>query len=824
MSSLFLVSLYSISFETFLTRYFSIALFSQYSYWIISIAMLGYSVGGVLLSLFERFFLRRRAVISMLTPVLLIGFTFLACFLLRANPFNPQQFQNETLWKTQLLYILLYYAGLFPVFFLAGLFVGLNFLVFYRQIARVYALDLIGAAAGSILILALMFLLHPYHLPAFMLTILMAVFLLNLGEYFGSLARPLAVASALIGLAAAGLAAFYVMRSPALSVPEFKPLHAILSIAGRTVQNSVYSPSGYYLVMDDYTERDDIPMTNNYKLLGIGGPPRSYGLYIDGERVSPLLKELPADLSYLKGSLAYFPYTIRRKPRVLLIGTDGGYKILETAHSGARRIVALEQQRVPYRLIDAALRKWDPQYPQSFSVELLKASVFSELRRTRTPFDIIEIAAHHLDQDPNARYSFTREALELCLRSLAPGGIVSIPVDISELNIFALRMFNTVRSALDALKLREPAAHLLLYRTAWTCQILVSNRAFSAADIHALKTYCWNRSFDTPYYPGIVPRSIKVWNDLPPVTFDTTEFARSGSAQDAIMEEVVSVLADPARSFSDSRDFDLRPSTLDQPDFYAVSRLSRLPTLLASMSVLPVQEVGYLFNVFVLAQALALALLVLALPMLVLRRQVRAAGPCDRLFANTVLYFSLLGLGYLFVELALIDKFSFFLESSTTAFAVILSSMLVFSGLGSWNSYRLQQAPYRGMLRSLPVIVLGLAFIALGLDPLLAEATGIAVPFKLLLAVGVTAPVAFAMGRFFPLGITAIGTRAANLVPWAWAVNGAFSVVSTPLARILSTSFGWRIMLMVALGLYLATLLVFPLKKQVPAAGAGQSA
>jgi hypothetical protein len=384
-------------------------------------------------------------------------------------------------------------------------------------------------------------------------------------------------------------------------------------------------------------------------------------------------------------------------------------------------------------------------------------------------------------------------------------------------------MFDTARAALLALRVMEPASHILLYRTAWTCQILVSNRAFSKEDIGALKAYCWKRSFDTSYYPGIEPRSIKVWNDLPPVSFDNTELPRSGPALDAIMEEVAAVAADPARPFRDSRYFDLRPSTLDQPDFYAVSWLSRLPVLLANMSVLPTQEVGYLFNVFVLAQALALAALVMALPVAVLRRRIREAASGSRLFANTVLYFSFLGLGYLFVELALIDKFSFFLDSSTASFAVILSSMLVFSGVGSWSSYRLRQSPYRGLLRSVPVVGLGLAFVAFGLDPLPSAAAGMALPLKLLLAVAVTGPPAFAMGRFFPLGNTAIGTHAANLVPFAWAVNGAFSVVSTPLANILSTSFGWRIVLIGALAMYLATPLVFPLKKAAPASPDGDA-
>ena len=87
---------------------------------------------------------------------------------------------------------------------------------------------------------------------------------------------------------------------------------------------------------------------------------------------------------------------------------------------------------------------------------------------------------------------------------------------------------------------------------------------------------------------------------------------------------------------------------------------------------------------------------------------------------------------------------------------------------------------------------------------------GAAMPLKLLLAVAVTAPLAFIQGRFFPLGNGSVAARAPNLVPWAWAVNGAFSVVSTPLANILSTSFGWRAVLLAALLLYLATLLCFP--------------
>jgi hypothetical protein len=284
------------------------------------------------------------------------------------------------------------------------------------------------------------------------------------------------------------------------------------------------------------------------------------------------------------------------------------------------------------------------------------------------------------------------------------------------------------------------------------------------------------------------------------------------------------LLAGRTEAFRDSPWFDLRPSTLDRPDFYSVSRLSRLRTLLANMSVLPAQEAANLFDVFVLAQALALALLVLCLPLLALRRRVASAGPGDRLVGQTIAYFSLLGVGYLFVELALIEKFSFLLESSTTSFGVVLSTMLVFSGLGSWDSHRLRLAPRQGIVRLAPVLAAGLALLAVGLDPLEAAVIGAAMQLKLLLAAGVTAPLAFIQGRFFPLGNGSLAARAPNLVPWAWAVNGAFSVVSTPLANILSTSLGWRSVLLAALLLYLATLLCFPGKRQTAGQDAGQAA
>ncbi len=207
-------------------------------------------------------------------------------------------------------------------------------------------------------------------------------------------------------------------------------------------------------------------------------------------------------------------------------------------------------------------------------------------------------------------------------------------------------------------------------------------------------------------------------------------------------------------------------------------------------------------------------MIVLMIPVLVRRKAALPRSPTGGIFTRTLLYFGLLGLGYLFIELAYIQKLSMFLGDATTSFAVTLSSMLVFSGLGSWSSHRLRANPRRGLRQSVPVIAAGTLLIAFVLDPLLLAAIALPQALKLLVAVAVVAPFAFAMGRPFPLGNTAVGNTAAHLVPWAWAVNGAFSVISTPLASLISSALGWRVVLVAAFALYLSTLLVFPEKRR----------
>jgi hypothetical protein len=606
---------------------------------------------------------------------------------------------------------------------------------------------------------------------------------------------------------------YLVLSTNVLSVPDFKKLHSVLGIKEARVVGSRVSPGGWWLTMDDYTEFDDVSMTNNYGS-DIASPPRTLGLYRDAQRVASLMREHPADFSYLKGSLAFFPYEIRRHPRVLLIGTNGGMKIVESAMSGAASGEALEQPGDVYRIVRDRLQGVDPGLQDTTGIRLRNGSAFSLLQDRRERFDLIEVSSDFLQQDSNNAWSFTTEAFEMYLRSLSKGGILSVPVDISEFNVYALKIANTVAASLHRLGISDPGKHILAYRTAWTCQFLVSSEPFSTSDIALLIGWCSDKSFDTSWYPGIDPGSINVWNDLPPVSFEQGEVHVSDTAQDALMNDLVRIFGKDQELPPVDRFFNLTPSTMDRPDFSSISRLTRIRTLLARLQVLPEREIGYLLNLVVLAQALLLAILVLLLPLGAGRKAIRRDPQARYVLPKVFFYFAALGFGFFFIELTLVKKLSFFLESSTLAFGTVLAGVLVFSGVGSWRASRFQGNRRRGLVGGLAVIAISLVFFVLGLDPLMRACIGLPLPVRILIAGLLMAPLSLALGRPFALGTSSLGGYSDSLIPWAWAINGAFSVLATPLANILSVTGGWDVVLVLALLLYLSTAVSFPGGKQ----------
>jgi hypothetical protein len=257
----------------------------------------------------------------------------------------------------------------------------------------------------------------------------------------------------------------------------------------------------------------------------------------------------------------------------------------------------------------------------------------------------------------------------------------------------------------------------------------------------------------------------------------------------------------------------VRPATDDRPYFFHFYRWRALPLMSRTFrqSWIPFSEWGYLILVATLAQATLLGILLILSPLFLLHSRIPSVdSPVSRPHSRrtvrlrVLLYFLALGLGYLFVEMALIQRLVFFLADPIYAVAVVLAGLLFVSGLGSAFAARQLRkgvsATRLACFAAIIVAVTGTVY-ALGLHTILTSLLSWPLSARMALAFIVILPFA-AMGMPFPLVLRQLGQTRAELLPWAWAINGCASVIAGPLATLLALGAGLRTVLLVASACY----------------------
>jgi hypothetical protein len=159
----------------------------------------------------------------------------------------------------------------------------------------------------------------------------------------------------------------------------------------------------------------------------------------------------------------------------------------------------------------------------------------------------------------------------------------------------------------------------------------------------------------------------------------------------------------------------------------------------------------------------------------------------------------------MFLEVSLIQRLTLFLGYPTYSLTVTLFALLVSTGLGSLLSEGAGRHRNRSLVLLGGGIALLVAFYALALPALVDACIGWPMLARAGVTIGLLAPLGLILGVFMPLGLRTLadlGEHPEEYVAWGWAVNGFFSVVSSVLSTIVAMTFGFDVIMGIALGTY----------------------
>jgi len=794
-----IVSAAILAYQVLLMRLFSIVSWHHFAYMIISIALLGFGASGTTLALAQRKLLPHfRAVFA--ASAALFAVMAIASFAAAIRlPFNPL----AIVWDArQLFWLTLIYALLVLPFFFGGGAIGLAFSRYRQEISRLYAFDLVGAGIGALGVVGVLFLLSP-------------TATLRVISALGLLAAALVLLPDVVRrrfrLAATGLclAAVVVLWLPSSlislhrHVSEYKGLAMALRVPGAHIIEERSSPLGLISVVESPT----IPFRHapGLSLNNTVEPPLQLGVFTDAEAISTITR-FEGDLkrlSYLDFTTSALPYHLLGNPTVLILGASGGEQVLLALYHGARQIDAVELNPQVLNLVVGKYADFAGGIYGRPEVELHIGEARSFVKRTDDRYHLIQIpllysfgATAAGTQSLHENYTYTVEAIGDYLNHLQPDGLLSITLWLKLPPRDMLKLVATAVEALTEHAITDPGARLALIRSWKTATLIVKNGVFTATEIAKLKDFATGRSFDLDYYPGIRAEEVDRYNILERPYF---------------FEAAAALVGPHATEYIESYKFAIAPATDDRPYFYDFFKWHSLPELLSlrTQGAADMLDMGYLVLFATLIQAALLSLLLILAPLAIRRRRFGGTAPK----ARTSAYFVALGLAFLFIEIAYIQRFILFLGHPLYAVAVVLTSFLVFAGGGSGLAPRLDRAlrtrHQERRLGALEVAVAGISGVAvlhfLGLPPLFAALIALPDSVKIIVSLALIAPLAFLMGMPFPLGIARIGRESPDLVPWAWCINGCASVIGAILATLLAIQFGFAVLVMMAITLYLTT-------------------
>jgi hypothetical protein len=751
--------------ELSLTRIFSVVFYYHFAFLAISIALFGLGAGGVFSYVVSGW--RGNTYYKLGTLALLNSFAVLLSLVFLLT--RSGELTNLTLAAV-------YFASALPFFF-SGTVVSMAVAEGIQRVDRVYFFDLLGAAAGC---LALVPFLDRFGGPNTVLatSVLFAV----------SAAIWYNIAGTLRGrVAAVALALAFV---------------ALIAYNGTRHTIDVHYAKGRAIPPEKFVQWNSfsrIGLVDNYT-------PGEFGIVIDADAATgipnfDLARLTPHERDRLVHEGPGFPYLVRPGAKTLVIGPGGGWDVARALTSGSRDVTAVEINPIIVRTI---MQRRFPELSHGLysrpEVHLVIEDGRSFVRRSADKFQVLQAtlvdtwastAAGAFALSENNLY--TTDAFRDYLTHLTDDGLMVFTRWGFQPPRESLRLISLAMAALQDLGEKQASKHIVIVRenaqnlAGWGAQdtVIVFRKPIADGDLTRVKSALAETKLQPVYLPG----------DLP-----ANEFGRL-------------LLSDDPEAFRADYAFDISPVDDDRPFFFYTVQPRDLLNFMTQRG----QAADYKINRAVpllfelLGVSLLATIIVLALPPLLLGSRLRA----EYGVRSFLLYFIFIGAGYVLIQVALIQKFVLFLGHPTYALTVIIFSMLISSGVGSYFSRRLvgktSDSGLSTILIAVAAAVSALAFLA---SPISESGVGWPLALKIVVTVALVAPAGFLMGMPFPIGLARLGALYPRAVRWAWALNAAASVLGSAAAVFFAIYLGLRATVLLGAALYLGALAVVWLRQR----------
>jgi hypothetical protein len=757
------------------TRVLSVISYYYLAFFAIAMAMFGMTAGSLFIYFREHFFPRHR----LFENLVWISSAFAISVVLSAIVAITTVLTGFSR-KTELLMTSLQWGKLVLIlatpYVFAGMAIALALTRSPWPVPLVYGVDLVGAATGCLVVLAV-------------LTLIDSVSAWFMVGAFGALAAV---------FFSRARHATNQAEKPPLTIARFgvlgRPWMLGLGFAVIALGNAAIQPYGLKLSivkeeLDD-AERAPIVLWNSFSRIDVGPAkrwPSMWGpsptmpaiefeervLQIDGSAGSPIYR-FDGDLSkldFLRFDITNLAYSIRHDGRAAVIGVGGGRDLLSARYFGFPEVTGVELNPILVKLLTASLRDYN-RLADLPGLQIYVDEGRSWFERSDQHFDLIQMSmvdtwaatgAGSFSLSENGLY--TVEGFRVFLRHLTPRGMFTVSRWYSPTNIGeAGRMVSVAVAALRGEGIGDPQAHLYLAVTDNLATLIVSRAPFATAELATLTTTVDALRFNTIMQPGRPPGS--------PVMAAILE-ARTPEALEKL---------------STNYQVDLTPAHDDRPFFFEQLRISDPTALLSAMRADEGVIQGNFKAVSTLAIIIILSLLLVFATILVPSLpSLRHVDLPIALLGSA--YFLLIGLGFMFVEMGLIQRISVYLGHPVYGLAIGLFGIIVATGLGSLLSSRLSLLIGRRLWLWVGLVSFYLIILPYWLSVLVNFFASAALPVRGMVALLAIVPAGVLMGFGFPTGMQIVNCIDQRPTPWFWAINGIAGVLASGLAVTISIEF-----------------------------------